>query len=112
MKEHGLSQQLIKMDKTLSKIAKDVRGLMRNLVSWIKENKELLYPVIVAIAHYPFAIIHPYYEGNGRTSRLLTTLILHLGGYDVKGLYSLEEYYPKNVLGYYRSISIGPSHNH
>jgi hypothetical protein len=37
---------------------------------------------------------------------------LHLGGYDLKGLYSLEEYYAKNLLGYYRAISIGPSHNY
>jgi len=37
---------------------------------------------------------------------------LHLGGYDLKGLYSLEEYYAKNLLAYYRAISIGPSHNY
>lgn len=35
-----------------------------------------------------------------------------MGGYDLKGLYSLEEYYAKNLLGYYRAISIGPSHNY
>lgn len=92
--------------------AKDVPGLMRNLVSWIKENKTLPCPIVAAIAHYQFATIHPYYDGNGRTARLLTTLILHLGGYDLKGLYSLEEYYAKNLLGYYRAISIGPSHNY
>jgi Fic family protein len=92
--------------------AKDVQGLMRNLVSWIKENEELPCPIIAGIAHYQFATIHPYYDGNGRTSRLLTTLILHLGGYDLKGLYSLEEYYAKNLLGYYRAISIGSSHNY
>jgi Fic family protein len=92
--------------------SKDVAGLMRNLVSWIKENDELPCPIKAGIAHYQFATIHPYYDGNGRTARLLTTLILHLGGYDLKGLYSLEEYYAKNLLGYYRAISIGPSHNY
>lgn len=92
--------------------AKDVPRLMRNLVSWIKENEDLPCPLVAGIAHYQFATIHPYYDGNGRTSRLLTTLILHLGGYDLKGLYSLEEYYAKNLLGYYRAISIGPSHNY
>ena len=64
--------------------AKDVQGLMRNLVSWIKENEEIPCPIVAGIAHYQFATIHPYYDGNGRTSRLLTTLILHLGGYDLK----------------------------
>lgn len=92
--------------------AKDVQNLMRDLVDWIKTSTELPYPVIAAIAHYQFATIHPYYDGNGRTARLLTTLILHLGGYDLKGLYSLEEYYAKNLLAYYRAISIGPSHNY
>ncbi len=92
--------------------SKDVAGLMRNLVFWIKENHELPCPIIAAIAHYQFATIHPYYDGNGRTARLLTTLILHLGQYDLKGLYSLEEYYAKNLLAYYHAISIGPSHNY
>lgn len=92
--------------------SKDVQSLMRHLVAWIKESDELPSPIIAAIAHYQFATIHPYYDGNGRTARLLTTLILHLGGYDLKGLYSLEEYYAKNLLAYYRAISIGPSHNY
>lgn len=90
----------------------DVPTLMKSLVRWIKENKELPCPIVAAISHYQFATIHPYYDGNGRTARLLTTLILHLGGYDLKGLYSLEEYYAKNLLAYYRAISIGPSHNY
>lgn len=92
--------------------AKDVSGLMRDLVLWIQENEEIPCPIVAGMAHYQFATIHPYYDGNGRTSRLLTTLILHLGGYELKGLYSLEEYYAKNLLGYYRAISIGPSHNY
>ncbi len=91
---------------------RDVPILMHDLASWIQESKDLPCPIVASIAHYQFATIHPYYDGNGRTSRLLTTLILHLGGYDLKGLYSLEEYYAKNLLGYYRAISIGPSHNY
>lgn len=92
--------------------AKDVPALMRQLIHWIKDKQDLPSPLIAAIVHYQFATIHPYYDGNGRTARLLTTLILHLGGYDLKGLYSLEEYYAKNLLAYYKAISIGPSHNY
>lgn len=92
--------------------AKDVPVLMKSLVSWINENSSLPSPIVAAISHYQFATIHPYYDGNGRTARLLTTLILHLGGYDLKGLYSLEEYYAKNLIAYYNAISIGPSHNY
>lgn len=92
--------------------AKDVPSLMRHLIAWIKGSEEIPCPVVAAIAHYQFATIHPYYDGNGRTARLLTTLILHLSGYDLKGLYSLEEYYAKNLIAYYRAISVGPSHNY
>ena len=93
--------------------AKDVPDLMYNLVKWIGEqHHNLPCPIIAAIGHYQFATIHPYYDGNGRTARLLTTCILHLGGYGLKGLFSLEEYYARDLLSYYRSISIGLSHNY
>lgn len=91
--------------------AKDVPGMMKGLIAWIHQN-DLPCPVVAGIAHYQYATIHPYYDGNGRTARLLTTLILHLGGYDLKGIYSLEEYYARNLLNYYRAISVGPSHNY
>lgn len=92
--------------------AKDVSGLMSELVNWINQSKDIPCPIIAGIVHYQFATIHPYYDGNGRTARLLTTLILHLGGYDLKGLYSLEEYYARDLTAYYAAISISPSHNY
>jgi Fic family protein len=92
--------------------AKDVKSLMAGLVDWINKHQGLPCPVVAGIAHYQFATIHPYYDGNGRTARLLTTLILHLGGYDLKGLYSLEEYYARYLDAYYEAISIGESHNY
>lgn len=92
--------------------AKDVTSLMRSMIHWIQKAQEIPCPIVAAISHYQFATIHPYYDGNGRTARLLTTLILHLGGYDLKGLYSLEEYYARNLGAYYEAISIGESHNY
>ena len=92
--------------------AKDVPTLMREMVNWISRSKEIPCPITAAIAHYQFATIHPYYDGNGRTARLLTTLILHHGGYDLKGLYSLEEYYARNLGAYYEAISVGESYNY
>ncbi len=94
--------------------AKDVAKLMKELVAWLTqmEHKELPCPIRAGIAHYQFATIHPYYDGNGRTARLLTTLILHLGGYGLKGLYSLEEYYARNLGAYYEALTVGPSHNY
>jgi Fic family protein len=94
--------------------AKDVPPLMKALVSWFSRSQgdSLPCPIRAGIAHYQFATIHPYYDGNGRTARLLTTLILHLGGYDLKGLYSLEEYYARNLGAYYKALTVGPSHNY
>jgi Fic family protein len=94
--------------------ARDVPGLMKELVTWINSTgrEELPCPLRAAVAHYQFATIHPYYDGNGRTARLLTTLILHLGGYGLKGLYSLEEYYAANLGAYYEALTVGPSHNY
>jgi cell filamentation protein, protein adenylyltransferase len=94
--------------------ATDVPRLMKALVTWLASSgKEgLPCPIRAGIAHYQFATIHPYYDGNGRTARLLTTLVLHLGGYGLKGLYSLEEYYARELGGYYDALSVGPSHNY
>lgn len=94
--------------------AKDVPGLMGDMLAWLKSSETggLPCPVRAGIAHYQFATIHPYYDGNGRTARLLTTLILHLGSYDLKGLYSLEEYYARNLPAYYEALTVGPSHNY
>ena len=95
--------------------AKDVPGLMCELVGWINEQAskaELPIPLIAAIAHYQFATIHPYYDGNGRTARLLTNLVLHKSGYGLKGIYSLEEYYARNLRAYYEALNIGESHNY
>jgi len=95
--------------------AKDVPTLMAGLVAWINqalEQGELPTPIVAALAHYQFATIHPYYDGNGRTARLLTTLILHRTGYGLKGIYSLEEYYAQNLPEYYEALSVGASHNY
>jgi Fic family protein len=94
--------------------AKDVPKLMTEFAEWltVSVQDELPCPLRAAIAHYQFATIHPYYDGNGRTARLLATLVLHLGGYGLKGLYSLEEYYAQDLPAYYDAIAVGPSHNY
>ncbi len=94
--------------------SKDVSRLMKELVDWVNASaaEGLPCPIRAGVAHYQFATIHPYYDGNGRTARLLATLILHLGGYDLKGIYSLEEYYARDLGAYYQALTVGPSHNY
>ena len=95
--------------------AKDVPVLLRDLVRWVNSSladAELPVPVVAALAHYQFATIHPYFDGNGRTARLVTTLILHRKSYGLRGIYSLEEYYAANLQGYYSGLTVGGSHNY
>lgn len=89
--------------------AEDVPSLMKDLVWWILNSisEGLPVPIVAGIAHYQFATIHPYYDGNGRTVRLLATLILQKYGYGLKGIYSLEEYYAQNLEKYYAALTVG-----
>lgn len=64
-----------------------------------------LHPIIKAgIVHYAIVNIHPFTEGNGRVSRAMATLIFLNEGYDIRRIFALEEYYDKNVAGYYYAI--------
>jgi Fic family protein len=94
--------------------AKDVPALMASLVAWAAEAERsgLPVPIIAALVHYQFVTIHPYYDGNGRTARLLATFILHKGGYGLNGFFSLEEHHAKDLQGYYRALTVHPHHNY
>ena len=94
--------------------AKDVPGLMTDFATYINQAilEQIPMPLIAAIAHYQFVTIHPYYDGNGRTARLLTDLILKSYGYGINGIYCLEEYYALNQQDYYNALTIGTSHNY
>lgn len=94
--------------------AKDVPALMAALVEWVHraEKEGVPVPLIAGLAHYQFVTIHPYYDGNGRTARLLATFILHRGGYGLNGFFSLEEHHAQDLEGYYRSLAVHPHHNY
>lgn len=93
--------------------AKDVPKLMKELIKWLDDadKNKIPAPLQAAILHYQFATIHPYFDGNGRTARLLATYLLQLKGYGLKGIYSLDEYYAQNLPAYYEGLTIG-SHNY
>ncbi len=92
----------------------DVPALMADLTEWVNREiaaKHLPIPLIAGLAHYQFAAIHPYLDGNGRTARLLATLILRRAGFGLQGIYSLDEHYAKNLGAYYAALTVG-SHNY
>ena len=93
--------------------ANDVPDLMTELVKWIQQSKDKLpVPVIAGITHYQFVTIHPFYDGNGRTARTLTTWILYQGGYDLGKFFALEEFYIEDLNGYYNALITHPHHNY
>lgn len=85
----------------------DVPNFMKNLVEWIKEaEKNDISPFIIsAIAHYEFESIHPFVDGNGRSGRALSILILYKMGYDTKSFFSLEEYFDAHPNEYYENLN-------
>jgi Fic family protein len=93
---------------------KDVPTLMAGLVAWIRhaQDERLPPPLIAGLAHYQFVTIHPYYDGNGRTARLLATFLLQRDGYGLNGLYSLEEEHARDLTSYYDSLAVHPHHNY
>ncbi len=84
----------------------EVPYLMRDFIYWLnRTEKDQIHPVIKAgIAHHEMVRIHPFLDGNGRVARVLATLILLLGGYDIRRFFSLEEYYDKDAVVYYENL--------
>jgi Fic family protein len=82
----------------------DVPILMADLVRWLNQAKDT-HPVLVSgIAQFQLVHIHPFLDGNGRASRLLSTLCLYRAGYDFKRLFTISEYYDRDRPAFYRAI--------
>ncbi|HCE31207.1 hypothetical protein A2778_00810 [Candidatus Daviesbacteria bacterium RIFCSPHIGHO2_01_FULL_40_24] len=88
--------------------AKKVPALVFDLIAWLKKaSREGLHPVISAgILHLEFASIHPFTDGNGRTTRLLTQLHLMQNSWDFRKILVLDEYYNQDRLEYYNALQI------
>lgn len=83
----------------------EVPSLMRKLISFVNENKENIDPLIIAgIFHKQMVTIHPFMDGNGRTTRLMTKALLAHMGLDTFNLFSFENYYNQNVTKYFQIV--------
>ena len=81
--------------------------LMAELVIWVKDEREqkTLHPLlIIAIFVVLFLEIHPFQDGNGRLSRVLTTLLLLQAGYAYVPYSSLESVIELNKEAYYLAL--------
>ncbi len=85
----------------------DVPDLVNDLIRFCVKNREKLDPLIVAgIFHKQFVIIHPFIDGNGRTARMASKILLAGMGLDTFNLFSFENYYNRNVTRYFKNVGV------
>lgn len=79
--------------------------LMSELTTFVIKNKNTIDSLILAgIFHKQMVIIHPFMDGNGRTTRLMTKVLLAEMGLNTFNLFSFENYYNKNVTKYFQTV--------
>ena len=91
----------------------EVPGLVKEFIDWLNQDKAWgINPVLLAgIMHYEIARIHPFIDGNGRTARLLATLILYLSGFDHRRIFALDDYYDRDRQSYYAALKTAQVNN-
>ena len=83
-----------------------VPGLVDDLLDWLNNSADEMYPVIIAgILHYELVRIHPFVDGNGRTSRLMATLILSVHKFNINDYFTLDEYYNQDRQDYVDALN-------
>jgi Fic family protein len=87
-------------------LADQVPRLVKIFLEWFLSPTALeLDPVIHAgISHYEIARIHPFIDGNGRTARVMASLILYMRGFDLKRYFTLDDYYDNDRRAYYDAL--------
>lgn len=86
-------------------VSGDVPDLMHRFGRWLRTGGDGRPPVVVsALAHLELVGIHPFYDGNGRTARALSRLLLVRGGYALNGLVSVDAYLDLQRREYFAAI--------
>ena len=82
----------------------DIRRLLGNFEKYINERDEVPYLIKMAVQHYQFESIHPFYDGNGRTGRIINILYLIMSGLIEKPVVYLSGYVIENKTEYYKLL--------
>ena len=84
----------------------EIPGLMSEFVRWLDDDRgRSLDPVVRAVvAHFLLVSIHPFGDGNGRSSRGVESFLLYKAGVNVRGFYSLANYYYEHRSEYVRLL--------
>lgn len=89
--------------------AERIPKLINSFLKWVSiQQKANLHPVLLAgLIHYIFVSIHPFSDGNGRTTRLLVHKYLKSANYTFRDSLSLDGYYLLNRKKYYKALNRG-----
>ena len=91
--------------------AHEVEPLMTELVQWLNADTRINTVLVSGIAQFQLVHIHPFIDGNGRTARLLATLVMYRGNYDFKRLFTLSEFYDRDRSAYYVALQSVRGHD-
>ncbi len=84
----------------------EIPYLIGDFFEWLNSSSASeIHPILRAgLAHYILVTIHPFVEGNGRTTRAFANLILIREGYDIKRFFALEEHFDHDLASYYEAL--------
>lgn len=101
IKEEGTDKVVLKPPPFV-----EVPYLLEDFFVWLNSPEAMeIHPILRAgIVHYVLVAIHPFVEGNGRTVRAYTQLLLMKEGYDIKRFFSLEENFDSDLASYYDAL--------
>lgn len=85
---------------------KDVPWFVDEFLKWFNSAEAIEFdPVLHAgITHYEIVRIHPFIDGNGRTARIMASLVFYIRGFDVKRFFALDDYYDNDRKAYYDAL--------
>lgn len=88
--------------------AVEVPFLIDDFLEWLNSSQtDEVHPILKAgVAHYVLVSIHPFVEGNGRTVRAFSNLILMRESYDIRRFFAIEEYFDHDLAAYYQAFGV------
>ncbi|OGC16838.1 cell filamentation protein Fic, partial [candidate division WOR-1 bacterium RIFOXYA12_FULL_36_13] len=62
--------------------ALQISGKMKDVIDWVRKNQKKIHPIeLAALLHHKIVHIHPFFDGNGRTARLVMNILIMQRGY-------------------------------
>lgn len=85
---------------------REVPKLIDHFFKWFNSSgaNEIDAVIKAGVTHYELVRIHPFIDGNGRTARIMASLVLYERGFDVKRFFALDDYYDGDRRAYYAAL--------